>query len=1306
MFDPGTDTPEVDPWDTEELRMVQDLLQLRYPVLKKKVASMDSGVICDEGVKILMKKVLFNSGAMHSSYISKELVDRNRSSWSSKIKAANGLVRLGDNVTTRPVTEQVTLTTKFTEADTTEHTAQVTFCVFEMPGLDAIIGLPDILDHFLNFFVNKLEAAKSESQGGLFLALSDGDLRERYPDLTEPWTQAQDETPVEELETDIPCSFSGPLYYLSKSYEEVLQDYKDMFESHVAEDWRKDKRVMSILLSDAAIEVFVPREWRGIQGFEPVEFQFREDMPAEHRPPYRPINPKLFEPTKKEFARMCEYMYVDSDSPIAAPLVVAPKATSPFIRICGDYVWLNKYLVVGHYYIPHVMHELEKAAGFKYFIDLDLTNSFHQIILGPNTSAKLSVTTPWGLKRPVYLPEGVAPASGILQRMVMSVFGDFSDWVITLFDNILVLCNDIDDGVNKLQKIIQRCHERRVVLKFAKSWIGFQQVKFFGYKVTPGQYEMDEERKQGVMEAPMPSNTKQMQRFLGVAVFFNEFIPNYSEVTAKLYDMIKPDFKWDSSTWTVDYHKEFDKVKKALVASVAKHFPDYEKDWIIRADASDKAFAAVLLQVMKNDKGEDTYHPIAFKSRKLSGPATRWDIYKEEAYAVYFAVKSFAYYLHGKQFILETDHQNLLWMEKSKAYIVIRWRVYLQSFLMLLRNIKGKDNIVADWGSRMYALENDPVPDREPVDEPARRDPEFYLQQVHGGRMLHHGARKTWQKLNQYFPGHHIPFRVVQEFVHACPRCQKDRLDMTKDIQPVVRTVLPDHHRTRLGIDALAITPPDEDGCCMAIVIVELKTKHVAIYPGKSYDQQTAATALFRYMCTFGLHDEIISDPGSQFLSDTVKQLNAWFGIRHRVSLVDVHESNGVERTNGEILRHLRALVNDERIKKKWSKPYVLPLIEFALNDRKHTESPYSAFELKFGSDDARYFKLPDTVAADTIDNAWLKELNENLRVIREATKEFQERLIEERRRVNPPEEQRNTYQPGDFILYDTQHNPCRMRTEKLGNRYKGPYQVIMQYKDEVEARHICMGFVTRLLVERVKLFVGTREDAYRLSQEDADQFEIEKILAWRGDPEKRTTMEFEVQFADGEVVWKVWDQDLFQTIQYEEFCRNNKELYPLLFDLKTAKIRLAEMNRTPITGVQPGDIVYVNIRFFDTNLYDNQLQLEDKYHIKYVVKMQYTRWSSKAHTVIDAKVPAFLNTYELPTSFVYRWGSCRELSGDMVEVTPLLVYQNPDILQLIPQKRNRERAWKALKQTFSPGGKGREEAMSHHALLHLRESA
>ena len=67
-----------------------------------------------------------------------------------------------------------------------------------------------------------------------------------------------------------------------------------------------------------------------------------------------------------------------------------------------------------------------------------------------------------------------------------------------------------------------------------------------------------------------------------------------------------------------------------------------------------------------------------------------------------------------KKFIVETDHKNLLYTEQSEAYIVIRWRIYLQSFNMLLRQIPGKTNVVADWGSRMYGLQL--AEDEEAVD--------------------------------------------------------------------------------------------------------------------------------------------------------------------------------------------------------------------------------------------------------------------------------------------------------------------------------------------------------------------------------------------------------------------------------------------------------------------------------------------------------------------------------------------------------------------------------------------------------------
>ena len=94
-------------------------------------------------------------------------------------------------------------------------------------------------------------------------------------------------------------------------------------------------------------------------------------------------------------------------------------------------------------------------------------------------------------------------------------------------------------------------------------------------------------------------------------------------------------------------------------------------------------------------------------------------------------------------------------------------------------------------------------------------------------------------------------------------------------------------------------------------------------------------------------------------MSEIVILLNKWFGIDKLVSLVDRHESNGVEPTNKQVLRHLSALVHDGRISQSWSDPTVLPLIEHFLNSAIHSETGSSPLEAKFGSSDLPYFHLP-----------------------------------------------------------------------------------------------------------------------------------------------------------------------------------------------------------------------------------------------------------------------------------------------------------------------------------------------------------
>ena len=840
-----------------------------------------------------MLDVLFDSGALQKSYISREVVERNRERWVSEIRPYNSTVSLADQMTKISTEEIVRGVLTFDDGLGGKISGELDAVVWPMRSIDFILGLPDLLTHFLDLFMFMLRVAREQ------ILCSTFDMSEMKEGEERLYSDGDIEEAPEDAETPMPVHFGPVLSFMETTYEEARAEYLGQLDSHVGPLLQGCQELQELLVSALCMNRFVVKEWKGIKT-EPLDLCTREGFPSEHPVHARPINPKLYQHAHKEFTRLCEYMYErKSDSPYGAALVIAPKATKPFIRFCGDYRWINQWILMPQQYIPKVQHEIEKAIGFKIFLDIDMTNAFHQFPLSKRSSQLLAVQTPWGLVEPKFMPEGVSPASGHLQQRMMMMFSDFTEWSIVIFDNILLLAHNQQDAVEKLNKFLRRCEEYNIFLKMSKTFLGFESVKFFGYKVSYGKYELDDDRKGAIMQCPMPRNVKQMQSFLGAALFFKSHIPNFSDKAAQLHGMTKKDFNWNRRTWKSDYELEFEKMKQALADSVALHFPDYELPWVLRVDASRVAVGAVLYQVRTLSNGKIVNEPIGFASKKFSETALKWDTFKQEAYACYYGVFHFSYYLRGKCFVLETDHANLVWIEKSEVPIVVRWRVYLQSFVVYLRHISGAKNVVADWQSRLfiawmsieafmeiddsdfeiscllciclceqdeelYLMEH---PERDdvfnslmPISEeatyvdhqadPATGEvrvwtPKEMFWEVHGGRQFHKGIRRTYLDLNDRFPGHRIPRRIVEEWIFECAKCQKDRLGMTDYIEPLIRHIKPPHARSRVGVDNLAVTPVDRNGNQHLIVIVCHFTKYVWGTPAQSYSAIIIATALF-----------------------------------------------------------------------------------------------------------------------------------------------------------------------------------------------------------------------------------------------------------------------------------------------------------------------------------------------------------------------------------------------------------------------------------------------------------------------------
>jgi hypothetical protein len=395
--------------------------------------------------------------------------------------------------------------------------------------------------------------------------------------------------------------------------------------------------------------------------------------------------------------------------------------------------------------------------------------------------------------------------------------------------------------------------------------------------------------------------------------------------------------------------------------------------------------------------------------------------------------------------------------------------------------------------------------------------------------------------------------------------------------------------------------------------------------------------------------------------------LTKWFGLRQIFSLVDRHESNGVECPSKLVLTLLRALVHDERIVDRWSDPNVLPLISFTINTFVSAETGYSPFELTFGRQSSIYNKLPHDSAPDKNVTQFVKLLNDDLILLRQISKEFQSKLIAKRTATNPTEP--NVYQPGDFILFDAYEG--KHRPSKLTPAFKGPYEVLHQRNNDVECRHLVGAQIETFHVTRVKIFHGNKDEAYKAALLDNDQYVIQEILAYRGDPLTRTTMEFEVRFEAGSIVWLPWSKELFDTVPYENFCRGKPELYVLVFGAKDAGIFVKDKDKKAITMVKPGDSCYVDLRYYGAAWYNN-LGLPDSDHSRYVVQHKYTRWNNSAQTEITAECKLFDERFQHRGYFVFAYGSTMTFdSKSMIKLDAKWIKKYP---QLLPNDRGQTR--------------------------------
>ena len=175
------------------------------------------------------------------------------------------------------------------------------------------------------------------------------------------------------------------------------------------------------------------------------------------------------------------------------------------------------------------------------------------------------------------------------------------------------------------------------------------------------------------------------------------FIRQFGKIAAALTNLTRKDapFQWTNTEKTA-----FNELKKKITDEPVLRMADPTKPFEVETDASDYALGGQLSQADENGK----MHPVAFFSKKLSGPQLNYQIHDKELMAIIEAFHEWKHYLSGTTYQIKvyTDHKNLASFTTKKELNKrqIRWMEFLSEFHFVIIYRKGNENGRADAFSR------------------------------------------------------------------------------------------------------------------------------------------------------------------------------------------------------------------------------------------------------------------------------------------------------------------------------------------------------------------------------------------------------------------------------------------------------------------------------------------------------------------------------------------------------------------------------------------------------------------------------
>jgi len=315
--------------------------------------------------------------------------------------------------------------------------------------------------------------------------------------------------------------------------------------------------------------------------------------------------------------------------------------------------------------------------------------------------------------------------------------------------------------------------------------------------------------------------------------------------------------------------------------------------------------------------------------------------------------------------------------------------------------------------------------------------------------------------------------------------------------------LIPEKLWTHISADFITKLPLAQ-GYDSILVVVDQLTKMVHFIPTTEKTSTERLAKLFRDN-VWKLHrlpESIISDRGPQFTAGLMRELNRMLEIKSKLSTVFHPQTDGqTERVNQELEQYLRMFIDHRQ--EQW--PNWLGTAEFAYNNKTHSSTKVLPFKANYGQDPRMGFEMRRKGKYEGAEKfiTKIKEIQEEAKAaLGKAQEEMKKYADKKRGEVDD-------YKVGDLVMLSTKdlkYQMVRRRTEKLMERFVGPYRIkkiVSSNAVELELPST-VKIYSVVNVSRIRRYIGQvegqrKEQSALVIIEGEEKWEVERILnKWR----------------------------------------------------------------------------------------------------------------------------------------------------------------------------------------------------------------